>query len=166
MKYLLLFLLSFPVYGYQIIDMDSSMPNPVVYVKWDDGSSNCVLFPTATGVKFDTPVYKIDETLEQYVRRSWTAKLVTPDMRKRCAMLAKKYSVKWTVAPYARKGKTYDRPIYNYNLFPTIKKRIGRAKAGTACGKFVAKYSKRIKSLTWRHIISGTITGITVCKRN
>ncbi len=147
------------------IDLDEAMPNPLLYVVWGNGKSNCILFPTETGVKFNTPPAKPGETLQQYVDRSWSYMAFNQKLQARCDAMAMKYVTSWTVAPLNRKGRVYDRPVYAYDVFPGIKAKIGTAPAGTPCGAFVKAYSKRIKALAWRRISIPAGDGVTVCKR-
>lgn len=166
MKYLplLCLLLAQPVFAVTV-DLDPVMPNPLLYVRWDNGKTNCILFPTGTGVRFDTPSFSAGETLQKYIERSWKYQPFSKALKARCEVMAVKYKEIWAVAPLTRKGKAYDRPVYAPEGFPARRLKIGVAKSSTPCGAFVAAYSARIKALTWRRVAINGVTGVTVCRK-
>lgn len=170
-RYLCIFLLALPglfqsfIADAVTVDLDQKMPNPLLFVLWDNGKSNCIRFDTTTGVLFRTPPAINGETLQKYVDRSWKYSPPTPGEKIRCAAMKAKYTVNWKVAPLIRNGRSYQRPVYALAPFIDAKVKIGTVKAGTPCGSLVRAYSKRIKALTWRQVVIPAGIGVTVCKK-
>lgn len=147
------------------VSLDQAMPDALLFVKWDNGKTDCIRFETAPGVLFKTPPANSGETLQHYVHRSWKYSPPTPAEKTRCDVMAAKYTISWTVAPLRRKGKVYPRPVYRLSGFPGTRVKIGAIKAGTMCSVFVAPYSKRIKALTWREVPFAAGMGVSVCRK-